>query len=447
MAWNRELIAGGATPPATYKESWLYGEKTVLANGVRVLSYTMPHVRSASISFTYSVGSRYEPDEHAGISHFIEHMLFKGTPTRPTPERIAEQIEGVGGMLNAYTSREQTGYWAKVPSTHFGLAFDVLGDMLRNSLFDPGELEKERGVIIEEIRASDDDPTDVVGELINRVVWEEQPVGRPIAGSEETVSGIDRGAMLAYLGRHYNPANLVISVAGNITHPEVVARAEALFGDLPTGQPVQLDHARMRQTAPRAGLVGRPDKQANLMLALPGLSYRDERRFVQRTLDVILGSGMSSRLFIEIRERRGLAYSVGSYFNQLSDVGNGIVYAGVDPGKADETVAAIVGELHRLRDVPVPADELARSKEFRKGRILMGLEDSHSVASWLSSHEILYGTVPTPEEVTARIDAVTAADVQTLARELFTPQRYSLAVVGPYDDEARFRKLLEDIAA
>ncbi len=425
----------------------MYGEKTVLPNGVRVLSYSMPHVRSVSLIFTYNIGSRYEPDPQAGISHFIEHMLFKGTPTRPNPEQIAEQIEGVGGILNAYTSREQTGYWAKVPSTHFALAFDVLGDMLRNSLFDAAEMEKERGVIIEEIRASEDDPTDVVGELLNRVVWEEQAVGRPIAGTEETVGGISREAMLEYFGRHYNPANLVIGVAGNVGHAEVVARAEALFGDLAHGETKPVEQARMRQTAPRAGLVHRDDKQANLMLAMPGVSYHDERRYAQRALDVILGSGMSSRLFIEIRERRGLAYSVGSYFSQLADVGSGVVYAGVDPGKAEETIRAVVAELHKLRDAPVPAEELARSKEFRKGRMLMGLEDSQSVASWLASNEILYGEVPTPEEVVAKIDAVTIEDVQTLARDLFTPSRYSLAVVGPYDDEARFLKLLEEVAA
>lgn len=425
----------------------MYGEKTVLSNGVRVLSYSMPHVRSVSLIFTYNIGSRYEPDPHAGISHFIEHMLFKGTPTYPNPEQIAEQIEGVGGVLNAYTSREQTGYWAKVPSTHFARAFDVLGDMLRNSLFDAEELEKERGVIIEEIRASEDDPTDVVGELLNKIVWEEQPVGRPIAGTEETVGGIDRQAMLDYFREHYNPANLVISVAGNVSHDEVVGRAEALFRDLPTGQTKPAAGARLRQTAPRAGLIHRDDKQANLMLGLPGLDYYDERRYTQRALDVILGSGMSSRLFVEIRERRGLAYSVGSYFNQLADVGSGVVYAGVDPGKADETVRAIIAELRKLRDAPAPADELARSKEFRKGRMLMGLEDSHSVASWLGSHEILYGEVPTPEEVVARIDAVTSEEVQALARDLFDPTRYSLAVVGPYDDEAHFLTLLEEHAA
>jgi predicted Zn-dependent peptidase len=424
----------------------LYGEKTVLANGVRVLSFAMPHVRSVSMILTYNIGSRFETDEHAGISHFIEHMLFKGTPTRPNPEQIAEAIEGVGGILNAYTSREQTGYWAKVPSTHFASSFAVLADMLRNSLFVAEEVTKERDVIIEEIRAAEDDPTDLVGELSNRLVWDEQAVGRPIAGSEESVGRIERETMLTYLKEHYVPANLVISIAGNVQHKEVVKHAEALFGDLAAGVPQTREQARMRQTAPRAALLTRPDKQANLILALPGLSYHDERRYVQRALDVILGSGMSSRLFIEIRERRGLAYSVGSYFNQLADVGNGAVYAGVDPNKAEETVTAIVGELRKLRDVAVPADELARAKEFRKGRILMGLEDSQALASWLGSNEILYGDVPTPEEVTAQIDAVTVDDLSTLAAELFTPERYSLAVVGPYDDEARWQKLMEKLA-
>ncbi|MFN8516860.1 MAG: pitrilysin family protein [Chloroflexia bacterium] len=425
----------------------MYGDKTVLPNGVRVLSFSMPHVRSVSMILTFDIGSRYETDEHAGISHFIEHMLFKGTTSRPSPELVAEEIEGVGGILNAYTSREQTGYWAKVPSTHFVRSFGVLADMVRNSLFDQEELDRERGVIIEEIRAGDDDPSSLVWKLSDEIVWDGQAVGRPIAGSEESVGRIDRAAMLDYLHRHYSPANLVISVAGNVTHAEVVRQAEEWFGSLPAGDPTQLAPASLLQTAPRAGLLSRTDKQANLVLALPGLSYHDERRYVQRTLDVILGEGMTSRLFIEIRERRGLAYSVGSYFNQLADTGNGAIYAGVDPGKTRETVAAIVGELRKLRETPVPADELARSKELRKGRMLMSLEDSYAMASWLGSSELLYGFVPTPEEVAAKVDAVTVADVQALASELFTPERYSLALVGPFEDEAEWLAFVQGLAA
>lgn len=425
----------------------MYGEKTVLANGVRVLSFAMPHVRSVSMILTYDIGSRHETDEHAGIAHFIEHMLFKGTPQHPQPELIAEAIEGVGGMLNAYTSREQTGYWAKVPSTHFASSFAVLADMLRNSLFVAEEIEKERDVIIEEIRAAEDDPTDLVSELSNQLVWEEQAVGRPIAGSDESVQRIDRAAMLDFLGQHYTPANLVISVAGNVSHAEVVQRSEELFGDLPAGKHRERSAATFRQQAPRAGVLHRPDKQANLVLALPGLSYHDQHRYTLRTLDVILGSGMSSRLFVEIRERRGLAYAVGSYFNQLADTGNGAVYVGVDPARAEETVQAVVAELAKLRTEQVPAAELVRAKEYRKGRLLMSLEDSQAMASWLGSHEILYGEVPTPEEVTAQIDAVQAADLLTLAQELFTPERYSLAVVGPYEEDDRWLKLLEQFTA
>ncbi len=425
----------------------MYGDKTVLPNGVRVLSFSMPHVRSVSMILTFDIGSRYETDEHAGISHFIEHMLFKGTTSRPSPEQVAEEIEGVGGILNAYTSREQTGYWAKVPSTHFARSFGVLADMVRNSLFDQEELDRERGVIIEEIRAGDDDPSSLVWRLSDEIVWDGQAVGRPIAGSEESVGRIDRAAMLDYLHRHYAPANLVISVAGNVEHADVVRQAEEWFGTLPSGEPLPLTPASLLQTAPRAGLISRTDKQANVVLAIPGLSYHDERRYVQRTLDVILGEGMTSRLFIEIRERRGLAYSVGSYFNQLADTGNGAIYAGVDPGKTRETVAAIVGELRKLRETPVPADELARSKELRKGRMLMSLEDSYAMASWLGSSELLYGFVPTPEEVAAKVDAVTVADVQALATELFTPERYSLALVGPFEDEAEWLAFVQGLAA
>jgi predicted Zn-dependent peptidase len=374
-------------------------------------------------------------------------MLFKGTATRPSPEQVAEEIEGVGGILNAYTSREQTGYWAKVPSNHFARSFDVLADMVRNSLFDAEELDRERSVIIEEIRAGDDEPSSLVWKLSDELIWDGQAVGRQIAGSEESVGRVDRAAMLDYLHRHYVPANLVISVAGNVPHAEVVRLSQAAFGDLAPGEASQLSRASFAQTTPRAGLLSRPDKQANLVLTMPGLSYHDERRYVQRTLDVILGEGMSSRLFIEIRERRGLAYSVGSYFNQLADTGNGAIYAGVDPGKTREAVAAIVEELRKLRDVTVPDDELARSKELRKGRMMMGLEDSYAMASWLGSSELLYGFVPTPEEVAERIDAVTAADVQALAAELFTPARYGLALVGPYEDEAEWVAFIQGLAA
>jgi predicted Zn-dependent peptidase len=349
----------------------------------------------------------------------------------------------VGGILNAATGRESTNYWCKAPSTHFALAFDVLADILRNSLIDPGELAKERNVVVEEIRSIEDSPEDLVHDVIDEVVWGDEGVGRPIAGTEQTVTAITREAMVDYWRRNYRPERLVVAAGGDIRHEEVVALAEKHFGDLlpdETGD----EYAPMApsQTEPRVRLVERDTEQAHLCIGLPALPYSTERRYVQGTIEAILSSGMSSRLFQEIREKRGLVYSVYGYFRPYADVGEGVVYAGTDPERVEETVGAIVEEFRKLRDEGVPEDELQRTKELRKGRLLMGLEDSRSVASWVGSQELTYGEIRTPEEVMAKIEAVTAADVQELARELFKTERLNLALIGPYDDPAPFRDLL-----
>lgn len=427
--------------PATEK---LY-EKTTLPNGVRVVTGEMIGVRSASLILYYGVGSRYERPEHAGISHYLEHMVFKGTAKRPDAMLISQEIEGVGGTLNAATGRESTNYWAKVPSTRFALAFDVLADMVRNSVFDEGELEKERSVIIEEIRAVQDMPEDMVHDVIDEVLWEGHAVGRPIAGTEETVANITNEAMVDFWRRNYGPDRLVIAAGGNVKHDEVVALAEEHFGDLePPEAPDLYDKAAVNETqsGPRVHLVTKETEQAHLCLAMPALPYSTERRYVQSTIEAILSSGMSSRLFQEIREKRGLVYSVYGYFRPYADVGQGVVYAGTDLERVEETVGAVVEELRKLRDVPVPEDEFQRTKELRKGRLLMGFEDSRSIAGWIGSQEETYGEIRTPEEVMERIDAVTREEVQELAAELFRDDRLSLAVIGPYDEAKTFEDLL-----
>jgi predicted Zn-dependent peptidase len=427
--------------PATEK---LY-EKTTLPNGVRVVTGEMTGVRSASLILYYGVGSRYERPEHAGISHYLEHMVFKGTTRRPDAMLISQEIEGVGGSLNAATGRESTNYWAKVPSTRFALAFDVLADMVRGSVFDEGELEKERSVIIEEIRAVQDMPEDMVHDVIDEVLWEGHAVGRPIAGTEETVANITKDAMVDFWRRNYGPDRLVIAAGGNVKHDEVVALAEEHFGDLePPESPDVYDQAAVNeaQSGPRVHLVTKETEQAHLCLAMPALPYSTERRYVQSTIEAILSSGMSSRLFQEIREKRGLVYSVYGYFRPYADVGQGVVYAGTDLERVEETVGAVVEELRKLRDIPVPEDEFQRTKELRKGRLLMGFEDSRSIAGWIGSQEETYGEIRTPEEVMERIDAVTREDVQALAAELFRDDRLSLAVVGPYDQTKPFEDLL-----
>lgn len=418
-------------------------EKTTLANGVRVVSGPMIGVRSASLMFLYNVGSRYEPAPMAGMSHFLEHMLFKGTERRPDPMMIPEEIEAVGGMLNAATGRESTTYWSKVPSTHFNLAFDVLADMLRNSTFSETELDKERKVIFEELRAVQDIPEELVHDLIDEVVFENDPVGREIAGSEETVGAITRDMMIEFFERNYCPSRLVVAAAGDITHEQVVELSEQYFGDLqPQGTPDVFPPTLVTQDERRSRIVNRETEQAHLCVGFPALSYHDERRYVQSTIEAILSSGMSSRLFQEIREKRGLVYSVFNYFRGYEDVGEAVVYAGTDLDRVEETIEAIMGELKKLRDTPVSAEELEHTKTLRNGRLLMGLEDSRAVSGWIGSQEATYGEIKTPEEVMEHINAVTVEDVQQLANDLIYDEHLNLVLIGPYDDPTAFDSLL-----
>lgn len=418
-------------------------EKSVLSNGVRVVTSRMDHVKSASLIVYVGAGSRHESDEQAGISHFLEHMVFKGTSKRPDPVEITQEVEGVGGMLNAATSRENTNYWVKVPSAHLEGAFDVIGDMLRNSVFDPVEIDKERGVIVEEIRGIDDTPDDLIHDVIDDLIWTGQSVGRSVIGSEETVRSVTRQDLIDYLTAQYRPDRIVISAAGDIDHERVLRMTDRYFGDLPPSGVDTFVHTTCEQDSPRVRLVQRPTNEAHLCLGLPALPYTDDRRFTQDMIDAILSSGMSSRLFREIRERLGLAYEVYSYFREYSDVGQGVVYAGIDPQRTTETVKAVLREFEKLRTERVPEDELRRTKELRKGRIEMGLEDSRSVAGWIGSQELIFSDILTPDEVIERIESVTSDDILDLSRRLFLPNRFSLAVVGPIAAESELRSLLE----
>lgn len=418
--------------------------KTVLENGIRVVSGPMTGVKSASLIFYQEVGSRFEDPAIQGVSHFLEHMLFKGTEKRPDPIMITQAVEGVGGILNAATGRESTNYWAKIPSTHFALAYDVLSDILCNSVIDGGELDKERSVIVEEIRSIMDSPEDLVHDVIDEVIWGDQSVGAPIAGTEETVAAIDPENMRSFWRRNYRPDRYVVAGAGDITHEHLVELTREHLGHLaPEGEPDAMRPSASDQDAKRVRLVERDTEQAHLCIGLPALPYTTKRRYVQGTIEAILSSGMSSRLFQEIREKRGLVYSVYGYFRPYEDVGQGVIYAGTDLDRVEEAIEAIIGELRKLRNDGVPEDELDRTKELRKGRLLMGLEDSRSVASWVGSQELTYGEIKTPEEVMAEIDAVTATDVAELAEELFQTSKLSLALISPFNDPAKFDGLLE----
>ncbi|HSJ59512.1 MAG TPA: pitrilysin family protein [Anaerolineae bacterium] len=407
-------------------------ELTTLDNGLRILTVTMPHVQSVTLGCFLRVGSRYEPAEISGASHFIEHMLFKGTGRWPTPRAIAEAIEGKGGVLNASTGLETTLYWAKVAAPHVRRAFDVLSDMLLDPSFDPVEIEKERGVIGEEISYSLDTPDNLAQILVNELQWPDHPLGRDVAGSRESLGRLTREALLAYLAAHYRPANTIVGLAGQIGHKEAVALAESHLGHWQPGPEMAWEGAPPNGHGPRMRLEQRRTEQMHLVFSFAGPSRKDPDRFAVRLLNVILGEAMQSRLFQEVRERLGLAYSVDSYVTTLEDTGAVGIYAGVAPGRAEEAARAILGELDRVRQEAVPEDELANAKEFIRGRMALSLEDPFSIATWYVRQQLSREQVLEPDEALAHIDALEAADLQRVAAAVFCDERLNLAAVGPF---------------
>ncbi len=405
-------------------------QKTILNNGLRIVTAAMPHTRSVSISFFIGVGSRYETEQEAGISHFIEHLCFKGTPEHPTARDISAAIEGVGGILNGGTDKELTAYWCKVAQLHLQLALDVLVDMLLHSKFDPEDIERERQVIIEEINMSKDSPSQRVDMLIDELLWPNHPLGRDIAGNHESVTAITRDSLLNYMAHHYQPGNTVIAVAGDIQHQEVVSAIGQALAGWTNQQPRPKYSTYTEQPGPRLHVETRDTEQAHLCLALPGLSLLHPKRFTLDLLNVILGEGMSSRLFAEIRDRLGLAYSIHSYVEHLLDSGSVTIYAGVEPKNLRVAVKAILEQLYHLKEI-VPQSELSKARELAKGRLLLRMEDSRSVASWIGGQEILTGHILTVDQVVSIIEAITAEEVKQLAEELLVGGQLRLAIVGP----------------
>jgi predicted Zn-dependent peptidase len=406
-------------------------ERTTLQNGLRLLVAPMPGMRSASISFFFTVGSRYESNTNAGISHFIEHMLFKGSQKYPNARLISEAIEGVGGIFNASTGKELTHYSARVPGEHASAVLDVLADMVHHPLFDPIEIEKERGVIIEELSSTHDDPQDWVGLLIDEAMWPKLPLGRDDAGYIETVSNMQRQQMLDYLDEYYRPNSLIISIAGNVDSNCIIEKCKRLFS---TWEPRQ--HGTWVKCLPPADttpivLIKKETEQVNLCLGTLGIAYSSPDYYTLMLINAILGDGMSSRLFQTIREEQGLAYDIGSYFNSYAETGNFVVSAGVDPSQVEAAVRAIVNELTSLCTIPVPADELNRIKAYMKGGLLLGLEGTSQVSYWLGSQESLRDKILDADEIMAHIEAVTSQDIQRLAQTCFAPQWRHLALIGP----------------
>jgi predicted Zn-dependent peptidase len=415
--------------------------KTTLDNGLRVLTETMPHTRSVSICIFIGAGSRYEAKRQAGVSHFIEHLMFKGTPKRTTAREISVAIEGVGGIINAGTDKELTVYWCKTAQPHFPLALDVLSDILLHSKFNPNDIESERRVIIEEINMEKDSPSQRVNMLIDELLWPGHPLGRDIAGDRDSVAGISRGMMLDYLGHHYLPSNTVVSIAGALKHREMVAAVNQALGGWADRQHHPGYKTYKKRSFPRLNVESKDTAQAHLCLGLSGLPLLHPKRFILDLLNVILGEGMSSRLFTEIRDRLGLAYSIHSYVDHFLDTGAITIYAGVEPKNLPVAIKSILEQLSQLREL-VPEAELAKAKELAKGRLLLRMEDSRSVAGWMGGQEILTRRILSVDQVTSIIDAVTAEELRQLAQELLVDSQLRLAVVGPISRDEPLDKLL-----
>ncbi len=417
-------------------------QKTTLDSGLRVITATMPHTHSVCIGIFIGVGSRYEAETQAGVSHFIEHLFFKGTPKRPTAREISEAIEGVGGILNGGTDKELTVYWCKVAQTHLPLALDVLADMLLHSKFDPVDIERERQVIIEEINMSLDSPSQRVNMLIDELLWPNHPLGRDIAGRKETIAAITREMMLDYLGGHYQPNNTVVAIAGDINHQEMVTAVNRAFSNWANQPPHSGYLPYEARLAQRLHVETRDTEQVHLCLALPGLSLFHPKRFSLGLLNVILGEGMSCRLFTEIRDKLGLAYSIHSYVDHFADSGSVSVYAGVESQNLAVAIKAILEQLSQLKEA-VPGPELSKAKELSKGRLLLRMEDSRNVAGWMGGQEVLTGRILSVDQVVSIIDAITADELRQLAHEVLVGSQLRLAVVGPVAADEPLEELLK----
>ena len=411
--------------------------KSVLPNGLRVVTERMPHVRTAAMGLWVNAGSRYEAASQHGISHFLEHLFFKGTETRSALE-IAQAADEIGGQMNAFTDREQTVFYLKVLAAHFERAVEILADMLLRSTFALEHIERERQVIDEEIKSYEDSPDELVQDLFAQTVWNGHALGRPVIGTLATVNRLTRDDLTAFVQRFYRPPNVVVSVAGDIEHDHVTdVLGRHLAGWNGAVASVTIDPPR-----PEAGVATRmkETEQVHLCLGTQGLAQSDERRYTLSLLDHLLGGGMSSRLFQEIRERRGLVYTIASYASSYRDGGLFVVYAGMSPDAGPEVIRLTFDEIDKIRIEPVDPVELNRAKESLKGGLMLSLESTGSRMSVLARSEIYHGRQITLDELIAKVDAVSADDIRRMAAELLDPRRLSMAAIGPFRADGALAK-------
>ncbi len=417
---------------------------TTLANGLRVIVTSIPTAQSAAVAVFVGVGSRDETPRTNGLSHYIEHMLFKGTERRPTAADISEAIEGAGGGLNAYTTKELTCYWNNLPFERAETGIEVLADMLQHSALDAGELDRERTVVQQEIRRAHDSPGSFVGELLSRASYGDQPVGWPIAGTIDTVEGVQRDDLVEHIDAFYSASNMVLSVSGNVTADEVIATAEREFDALPATEIGRRDSADQARPEQYIHLDERDIEQTNLALSMRGIGRDDPDRYALDIMVTALGRGMSSRLFKEVRERRGLAYSVSASSARFRDIGTLSVSAGVTREHQEEAIEVILAELMRLTQEAMPDHELVRTKDYAIGTFRLSLETPMALGQRRGSQLLMDGELEPPDVTVERLRAVTTDDITRVAQRLIGPRQFSLAVVGPSASEGELDAILHN---
>lgn len=417
------------------------------ASGLRVVTVPMPSLESVTLTVWVKTGSRNEEEKVGGISHFLEHMVFKGSPKRPTAKDISQAVDAIGGEFNAATSKDWTNFYIKASKENLETAFDVLSDMVLNPLLKSEEIEREKGTIIQEIKMYEDTPMMHIGEVFEGLIFEGNSLGRDTAGTENSVKSINRNDFIDYRKTHYHPKNMLITVAGGVTEKTVLKLVDKYFNSLTTfkGSPFKGRAFKAKQTKPQFKLQTKKSEQAHLIIGFMGEGRKYAQKYAQSILSVILGGGMSSRLFIEVRERRGLAYSVRTSTERYQEVGYMGTYAGVNVEKADEAVKVILDQCYGLASskYPVAKGELAKAKGFLKGNLALALEDTHDVSGFFGEQHLFLKKVLTPEEICKKVDAVTIDDVIFEAKKLFVPSRLNLAIIGPFKNKDKFVQLLK----
>ena len=401
--------------------------RDVLPNGLRILTEQMPHVRSVSIGVWLARGSRHEPQEQSGIAHFVEHMLFKGTATR-SAEDIAQTIDSIGGQMDAFTAKEYASYYIKVLDEHLPLAVDVLSDIVMHPAFSGGDIEREKKVVLEEIKMVEDTPDDLVHELFTESFWHNHPLGRPILGSKETVEALTSDRLRRYFSRAYSAPNLIVAAVGNVTHAQVRELVMRAFEGLPTeSEPITDTPPRV---VPRVVIRNKELEQSHVCLGTSGYQQDHADRYSSYVLNTVLGGSMSSRLFQNVREKRGLAYAVFSGLSAYRDAGSMTVYAGCANDAVSELIDVVIVELRRLKDEPLPHAELQRAKDHLKGSLMLNLESTSSRMSHLARQEIYFDRQFGLDETLEGVSRVTQDDVQRVARDLFADGSLAATVLG-----------------